>query len=332
VTGLEAIARWRRPPDGLQDFDPGRDLAGVIELLEIGFRHDLAARDQRWLAELGALSATGPLLSVLARVFPPAISGMSGYVWYDGGRIVANASLLRGPDDTWAVANVVTRPEYRRQGIASALMDAVLDAADRHRAREVQLQVRDDNAAALALYGQLGFQRAGARTLLHRTSPGAAPRVGEVAGGPAIVEWGRVGVSRATDLLERSGSLSGRGRAGVVRDAWRATGWAGALDDWLHGRVTRRWAAQSGDAYLALAVLRVHPHPAPHQVEVVTDPSCRGTVEGPLVDAALDASVRFDPREVEADLDAEEAPAIALLERAGFTRVRTLILMVCDLE
>lgn len=56
------------------------------------------------------------------------------------------------------VLNVAVAAEHRRRGIARALM---VEAADRGRARGarlVTLEVRSGNAAAIALYHQLGYR------------------------------------------------------------------------------------------------------------------------------------------------------------------------------
>jgi len=61
------------------------------------------------------------------------------------------------------ILNLAVHPEGRRAGVGRALIQRVLDDAARHRAASVTLEVRHDNAAALALYGSMGFDRAGMR-------------------------------------------------------------------------------------------------------------------------------------------------------------------------
>lgn len=56
-----------------------------------------------------------------------------------------------------AVGNVLTRAAYRNRGMATSCTSAVTEAAlDRH--RDVVLNVRQDNAAAIAVYERLGYR------------------------------------------------------------------------------------------------------------------------------------------------------------------------------
>jgi ribosomal-protein-alanine N-acetyltransferase len=54
-------------------------------------------------------------------------------------------------------------PESRRQGIGSALMQAVFAEAERRGGASIVLEVADDNAAARQLYAGLGFVAVGRR-------------------------------------------------------------------------------------------------------------------------------------------------------------------------
>lgn len=65
--------------------------------------------------------------------------------------------------DEMHILNVAVRPEYRQQGVAALLMGEVLQEARRGQAIGVTLEVRRSNAAALTLYGGLGFEEVGVR-------------------------------------------------------------------------------------------------------------------------------------------------------------------------
>lgn len=72
----------------------------------------------------------------------------------DGGRIVATASLLPyGTQLAW-IGMVLTRSEYRRQGLARQLMEDVLATADRSGIRTLKLDATDQGRP---LYESLGF-------------------------------------------------------------------------------------------------------------------------------------------------------------------------------
>ena len=59
--------------------------------------------------------------------------------------------------DELQVINVATHPDFRRRGVARALLGEALAQAQRDRARLVLLEVRRGNAAAIALYRAHGF-------------------------------------------------------------------------------------------------------------------------------------------------------------------------------
>jgi ribosomal protein S18 acetylase RimI-like enzyme len=150
--------------DGLYPTRPARDLGHIAALIELCFGQWMDASGQAALAEMRTLSELGPLLWLIS-LFDREGEGLGmGYVWRVGGKVVGNASLYAGvnhPDmgKGWLVANVAVHPDYRRQGIARALMQAVLDRARQNNGRWVALQVEVDNLGAQQLYDSLGFTR-----------------------------------------------------------------------------------------------------------------------------------------------------------------------------
>lgn len=78
------------------------------------------------------------------------------------GRLLGYVGLLAVVDEGY-ITNVAVRPDCRRQGVASSLLQA-LEA--RGRARNLTfltLEVRQSNAPARALYEKLGYVQAGLR-------------------------------------------------------------------------------------------------------------------------------------------------------------------------
>ncbi len=134
-----------------------RDLAAIADLIEICFAASLDTAGRTAIHEMRALSRTGPLLWLLARL-GQGIPGMYGYVWVERGRLVGNVTLTpAGYGGGWMIANVAVLPNYRRRGIARRLMQAALAFVEERGAFAV-LQVEADNEAALDLYAGLGFR------------------------------------------------------------------------------------------------------------------------------------------------------------------------------
>jgi [ribosomal protein S18]-alanine N-acetyltransferase len=65
--------------------------------------------------------------------------------------------------DAWHVMNVAVEPEYRRRGIATALLDRLFELTADDARRGYTLEVRVSNTQAIALYEGLGFQSRGVR-------------------------------------------------------------------------------------------------------------------------------------------------------------------------
>jgi ribosomal-protein-alanine N-acetyltransferase len=81
------------------------------------------------------------------------------------GRVMAGyAGLMFIPGGTQAdVLTIAVRPAYWGQGIGSALLGALLDAARDRGCTEVFLEVRADNPRAHGLYRRRGFEELGVR-------------------------------------------------------------------------------------------------------------------------------------------------------------------------
>ena len=78
-------------------------------------------------------------------------------------RALAGFIVSRMVVDELHINNVAIRDEFRRQGIATHLLDAVLEWGRAKGARTALLEVRAGNAAAQRLYSGCGFLLAGRR-------------------------------------------------------------------------------------------------------------------------------------------------------------------------
>ena len=81
---------------------------------------------------------------------------------FEDGRLVGYMIISRYVD-AWHVMNVAVDPEFRRRGIATALLDALFDLTDDGGRRGYTLEVRVTNEGAIKLYERLGFRARGIR-------------------------------------------------------------------------------------------------------------------------------------------------------------------------
>ena len=80
----------------------------------------------------------------------------------EGEELLGYVGLMTVLDEGY-LSNVAVSPEYRRQGIAEALLTALLARARARKLSFVTLEVRAGNTPAQALYRKLGFQEVGVR-------------------------------------------------------------------------------------------------------------------------------------------------------------------------
>jgi GNAT superfamily N-acetyltransferase len=128
---------------------PGDDgFQSFVELFERYRAHygQVADRDQSqaWLTDA---TTTGPMRAFLARV-----DGVAAGICLIA---VCPASLTLG--EFWMIRDVFVDPQWRRIGVAQALLDAVRAAAQQRGALRLTLQTEDSNLPALRLYERYGF-------------------------------------------------------------------------------------------------------------------------------------------------------------------------------
>ena len=81
------------------------------------------------------------------------------------GRLIGYLVLSRY-DTVWHLMNVAVEPRRRREGIASALLEQMIERAGPE--AQYTLEVRTSNAGAIALYERFGFRSAGKRPRYYR--------------------------------------------------------------------------------------------------------------------------------------------------------------------
>ena len=119
------------------------DLAGAQALEREVFADEQPWSAQQWWSELAGVPKRRYYL----------IAGLST----GGDQVMAGYAGLALSLDTADVMTVAVRADLRGRGVGRALLDGLLDRARTGGVREVFLEVRADNAAALALYASAGF-------------------------------------------------------------------------------------------------------------------------------------------------------------------------------
>ena len=85
----------------------------------------------------------------------------------EGEKIVGyiGSQTVEGETD---MMNVAVHPDYRRQNIALALVNGLIEALKKRGSHSLSLEVRESNNPAIALYEKLGFQQVGLRPNYYR--------------------------------------------------------------------------------------------------------------------------------------------------------------------
>ncbi|WP_250027626.1 GNAT family N-acetyltransferase [Paractinoplanes maris] len=139
-------------------------------------RHDLPPVEladspgDDWLAMVAEHKGTLP--AAAARILTgPAEVTFAQVHDADGELLAIGRGAVTGPDRWLGVALVQTAPHARRQGIAQHVLRELTQWGSQHGSSRVYLQVEERNAAAVALYGRVGFTTH--HTYLTREAPPA---------------------------------------------------------------------------------------------------------------------------------------------------------------
>lgn len=90
-----------------------------------------------------------------------------GFVCVQDGRAVAYGGMLLVPGEG-QVTNVAVHPDYRKRGLGTVIVDAMIQESKRRGLEQIALEVRCSNEAAIGLYERAGFVRAGVRKRFYR--------------------------------------------------------------------------------------------------------------------------------------------------------------------
>lgn len=308
---------------GARSFNLTTDLNGVAHVLEEAFRPDnnFLFSNTPWLRELG--------IALWTLNYAPGLDApLRGFVWIEDGQIVGNLSLSANykTNDSYYISNIAVKAAYRRQGIARALMQTTLEYVRQQGARVVFLNVRPNNADAIKLYQDLGFNALEMRGEWTLAALPAARAPTQVQGLRAL----QASDARALSDLMRAATPDKLQRYRPPRNVFEIS-WddqlAETVGDFFTGQSTRRRVLERDGKLAAVLCVRGQRLFAQHRLALQTHPAFRGQVEDALVAAALAELARLPAREIRADAASTHPEFIAALERHGFGFLHGLTLM-----
>lgn len=310
----------------LRPFDMRRDLRPVADLVERCFAETLDQEGERYLQQMRSAANNPSFLRWAAAAAEGSSVPMSGYVWEEDGQVVGNISLIPYTihgQRLYLIANVATHPNYRRRGIARKLTSHSIEHARRRGAPAAWLHVREENAAAVNLYLELGFEERARRTTWHSSSsiPQNTALPGLVIGPRRAQHWGKqLAWLRSTYPPDVTWHLPLNLRA--LRPGWQGTlyRFLAALPAWQYvlqrdGRLLGALSWQPTRTYADMLWLAAGPENEAEAAHALL----------------LYARQQLSPRR-RLSLDYPAGRAAEAIEAAGFQRHQTLIWMEVGLR
>ena len=322
------VASQSKPFRGVRKFDAMRDLGGVARLLEEAFRpdHNFPFSDSPVLREVGiALWTVGS-----APMFPETTLG---FVWEEDGKIIGNVTMNpdQGRRDRYLLCNVAVKPEYRRRGIARAMVQASVEHLRTIGIKTAVLNVRPNNPGAHELYLSLGFSDVETRgdwflpaSLVKSRSQSKIE----------LRPFRNADRSAAQNLI-RSVMPEIIRNYHSMRDEFNLP-WdeqlAEVIADFFIGQVSKRYVVEQNGQLVALLLVRGQRLASPHRFYAHVQPEARGTIENALVAFALNELAPLASRECCAWATNTHAEWVTALEQNGFQMKDVLTLMALELQ
>jgi hypothetical protein len=252
--------------------------------------------------------------------------------------LVPGSVLTSGVRGRYLVANVAVHPDFRRQGIARDLMETVVQSVEEQGGRELLLQVRQDNVAAIRLYESIGFRLIGSMTSWYssfnsfRLLPAALGTQGPDYSGGFFIRPLRRDEWRAAYQLDVSAVHPDLNwPEPLPRDQYRAGLWRW-ISDLINGRQVETWVAEAEGGQLAGLAMLLSEWGRYHTLTLRALPQWHGAVEQPLLAKLLRRLQYTHRRNIRIDHPAGDVVTGDLLRRAHFEPRRTLSTMRLRVE
>ena len=308
------------------------DLPQVADLIELCFESTMDDDGQSYVQQMRKASKDQDFLSWAGRVMESTSMPLAGYVWEEGGKIIGNVSLVFQVHQgrrLALIANVATHPNYRRHGIGRTLTERAMLGARQKGAREIWLQVRDDNPTAIRIYTDLGFEERARRTTYHSrsalTSASPTPADGRYS---SRLEMPRISVARPS-ARHWQRQIAWLQRAHPDEISWYAhwdwmklgPGLPNAVYRFVVQYDMRQWAATAGHELLASATW-VPSYRQPNTLWLAAAPE-----GGPGVTRVLEVARRELAHYKRLTVEYPAGELSQEIEAAGFAVFRTLLWM-----
>lgn len=317
------------PPSGPRPINLKYDVPQVTALLELAFGEKLDPEGRESVYTSNSAFFLWQLDRDYRRL-PP------GYVWQEDGRIIGNVTLIntRTPG-RHIIANVAVHPDYRRRGIARALMEAVLAQVRARHGQTVVLQVLKDNVNAIRLYESMHFTQIGAMTEWRSSTArlrdipptsfgdaGAENRV-EIRPLPAS-QW-----QAAFALDSHSLNADLTWPEPIPADFYRQ-GLLRSLRNFLRGWSQESWVTQDADGQLTGIATISAEWGGPYTLRLRVLPEQRDKLTRPLLAKLIRRLKNQSRRTIVIHHPDEDEPMNQLLRAANFSPRRTLTHMRYD--
>ena len=330
---MVSLVRSGAGPRFIRPMNPFRDWGAVANLMRVVFQSDVSAASLPVFPDWPWLKWLRPVISLFEALGMETPEQMLGYVWEDGGRIVGNVTLgLSDPrQGTWLLSNVGVHPQFRRRGIARALVETSVNQTRNHGGRYLTLQVHADNIEARGLYESLGFDTLERSREFAGLSGVAtpAPAQGWRLQAPQREQWAVIR-AMTTAHLPRALVAYKHCLAGYFRAPYRP-GVLGEIADLLRGVRVTKWCLLGDGAVAGGMLVQAHVSWGMHRVAIHVVPEARGAVEEMLVRQAMAHVQRYASRRTQFIAAAEHVELADALRRHDYREGRTLDLMVLKL-
>jgi ribosomal protein S18 acetylase RimI-like enzyme len=322
-----------RSSTGPRPINLTKDTRQVLRLLDVAFGHVQGSQGQRILYNRLSLSHTNPLalrLNMVTRGFHP------GFVWDEDGKIIGNVTLLTSEvPGRYLIANLAVLPEYRRRGIARALMQEALEHIINLQGRNILLQVESDYEPALSLYQSMGFNHLGTMKRWHTTPSRLRTLPKNIGDDPQIRSLGRNDWRAAINLDRASVHPDLNWPVPPPNDLYKMGFWR-RLSDFLNGRRMDAWISDTisvsdGRRRLTGLVSISGEWGRPTWLRIRIDPTWRGKVERPLLYKALLRLKQLRGGTINMNHPAGDEMVNQLISDANFRIQRNLTIMTLDM-